>query len=190
MGVTNKSREYLSRFPLGKIPALFTASGFNLTESSAIAYYVADCGPKREQLLGSTAEERALVQQWTFFTETSLMPAAVALILPLVGAKPFDEKVCAEKDAELKRWLEYVEGHLKATTWLVRNDVGPSLADLFVAATVDLAFKYYVDKEMREGYPSIVAWFDRVMCVPEVKEIFGKIEWVEKRGAPGTVSYQ
>ena len=37
--VTNKSPEFTSKFPHGKIPALETPEGFLLTESSAVARY-------------------------------------------------------------------------------------------------------------------------------------------------------
>ena len=39
MGKTNKSPEYLAKFPMGKVPALETADGKTLYESGAIAYY-------------------------------------------------------------------------------------------------------------------------------------------------------
>lgn len=39
MGVTNKSKEFLAKFPLGKVPAMETADGFTLFESGAMAYY-------------------------------------------------------------------------------------------------------------------------------------------------------
>lgn len=49
-GTTNKSPEYLAKFPHGKIPALETPSGFYLAESTAIAYYIAESGPAKDQV--------------------------------------------------------------------------------------------------------------------------------------------
>merc|ERR1712242_459133 len=40
-GETNKSPEFLKKFPLGKVPAFEGSDGLLLTESNAIAYYVA-----------------------------------------------------------------------------------------------------------------------------------------------------
>merc|ERR1712173_438790 len=41
-GETNKSPEFLKKFPLGKVPAFEGSDGLLLTESNAIAYYVAN----------------------------------------------------------------------------------------------------------------------------------------------------
>merc|ERR1712025_1100068 len=41
-GETNKKPEFLKKFPLGKVPAFEGSDGVLLTESNAIAYYVAN----------------------------------------------------------------------------------------------------------------------------------------------------
>merc|ERR1712142_919229 len=41
-GETNKSAEFTKKFPLGKVPAFEGSDGTLLTESNAIAYYVAN----------------------------------------------------------------------------------------------------------------------------------------------------
>lgn len=38
-GQTNKSADFLSKFPLGKVPAFEGVDGFSLYESAAIAFY-------------------------------------------------------------------------------------------------------------------------------------------------------
>lgn len=53
MRETNRTPDFLSKFPLGKVPAFEGADGFCLTESVAIATYLAKSGPKADQLLGS-----------------------------------------------------------------------------------------------------------------------------------------
>jgi len=60
-GETNKTPEYLAKFPLGKIPTFEGSDGFNLSEGNAIAYYLADIAPAavRDQLIGSTPHQRA-----------------------------------------------------------------------------------------------------------------------------------
>merc|ERR1712083_1116909 len=42
-GETNKTPDFLKKFPLGKVPAFEGSDGTILTESNAIAYYVASC---------------------------------------------------------------------------------------------------------------------------------------------------
>lgn len=53
---------FRAKFPLGRIPA-FESGEFRLTESVAIASYVAAANNKAG-LLGKTKEDQALVQQW------------------------------------------------------------------------------------------------------------------------------
>src|SRR3569833_3353387 len=83
-GVTNKTSWYLAKFPLGKIPGCESRDGaFTLVESNAIAQYLAERGPKKQQLLGATAEERALVSQWIFFFVLLFVLFFVSLVVLL-----------------------------------------------------------------------------------------------------------
>src|SRR5689334_13462473 len=121
-GTTNKTPEYLAKFPLGKIPAFEGADGFLLTEGNAIGCYIAESAPsaeKRAQLLGRDVHERARVQQWMWFAWLDLERA----VNPLVGWRfGFGEyNATAEQQAEkdLQLWLVYLEGYLqKGHTWL------------------------------------------------------------------------
>ncbi|KAF9233388.1 hypothetical protein BU15DRAFT_27404, partial [Melanogaster broomeanus] len=70
-GVTNKSPEFLSKFPYGKIPAFEDSEGWKLTEGTTIARYLSVIGGKSD-FLGSNAKETALVDQWTHFAEHEL----------------------------------------------------------------------------------------------------------------------
>jgi elongation factor 1-gamma len=184
---TNKTPEYLTKFPLGKIPSFETASGFNVTEAHAIAYFLAESGPKKDQLLGSTAEERALVQQWMSFNSEHLQATIMKLVRPMIGM-PYDAKVEEAALIELKRWLEYVEGQIKGRAWLLpasSESTGPSLADLSVGQALKTGFKFYLDAEMRDqwtkDYPGIITWWSRLIAIPEVDETYGAQQLLEKR---------
>merc|ERR1712071_66947 len=58
-GETNKSEQFLKKFPLGKVPAFETPAGEVIAESNAIAYYVAN-----QQLRGDSDVDKAQVLQW------------------------------------------------------------------------------------------------------------------------------
>merc|ERR1711970_750162 len=60
-GETNKSAAFLKKFPLGKVPAFEGTDGTQLTESNAIAYYVAN-----EELRGGS--DAAAACTWVFPT--------------------------------------------------------------------------------------------------------------------------
>lgn len=173
--MTNKTAEYLSKFPLGKIPSFESATGFTVFEANAIAYYVCENGPRKEQLLGKTAEERALVQQFTFFTSEHLFQTVGRLVRPILGVMPYDEKVEVESKAELERWMGYLEEHLEGKEWMVKGRSGKeglSYADLAVGQAMRLALKFYLGRGERERYPNVMAWWNRLLEVPEVEEAF------------------
>jgi elongation factor 1-gamma len=182
---TNKTPEYLGKFPLGKIPALETASGFKLTESSAIVFFLAESGPKSDQLLGSNAEERALVQQWMSFTNHFLYATVSTLAAPYIGIATYDAEIESETFEKLERWFDYLEGHLSGREWLISDQAeGPSLADVCVAGALRLGFKYYLDVETRKPYQGIVKWYKRLLAIPEVDAGFGGLVMLEQRESP------
>ncbi|OJJ08809.1 hypothetical protein ASPVEDRAFT_47964 [Aspergillus versicolor CBS 583.65] len=182
-GKTNKSPEFLAKFPLGKAPAFSGTDGVNIFESNAIAHYVADSGPLREQLLGSNAAERAAVQQWVTMAETEVMPPAVTIILPRFGLGSFDQGAEDQAVSKLERSVESLERHLSSgKTWLAGEKI--SLADISIAASLVWGFTFAIDAEMRNKYPGVVAWYERVMATEGVKKAFGETKFVEKRTAP------
>lgn len=172
-GVTNKSAEYRAKFPHGKIPAFETPSGFYLAEGSAIAYHVADSGPRREQLLGRTAQDRALVQMWISFADSQIFPDAGAILTPMLGQSAYDKDVVDVKEAQFLRALRRLEVHLaqEGKTWLVRDDE-LSLADLSVAAGLLWPLQNFMDPEYRKEIPKTMEWWERVLKVEGVGKAF------------------
>src|SRR5262249_4897765 len=128
MHQTNKTPEYLSKFPFGKIPALETPSGFSLFESTAIAEYVARKGGASAQLLGRSDEESSLMRAWVCFNDVHFMPATTTLCGWRFGYGKYDDEKEKNTAEELRGYLAVLEAHLKSRTWFV-GDSGPSLAD-------------------------------------------------------------
>jgi len=187
-GEDNKSPAYLAKFPLGKVPTFESPSGFLLSESVAIAEYVARKGSARAQLLGATDEEAVLVRQWMCFNAEHLIITLGELVLWRVGVAVYDKAKDDKATKDLERWLEYLEGHLgkEGQAWLVMTDggkKGPSMADLYIAEAFSWFLKLYMDREMREQYPAVVAWYGRVKDVDGFGELF-EVEMIEKREPP------
>ncbi|KAF2460275.1 glutathione S-transferase [Lineolata rhizophorae] len=174
-GVTNKTPKYLAKFPQGKIPTLETPDGFCLSESTAIAYFLADSGPKREQLLGRDTRERALIQQWVSFSDLEIFETTLPLLLMQLGRSPYDEAAVTRKEGNARRALTYLNGHLKGRKWLVKDDE-VTLADLSVGGALSIAFKYYLDKEARAEFPEIPRWYTELTKMKEVADAFGVVE--------------
>jgi elongation factor 1-gamma len=184
---TNRTPEYLAKFPLGKIPSFESSDGLLLIESNAIAYYVAESGPKRDQLLGATPGTRGQIQQWIFFTELQLSPDLFELGRWRFGIGSYNKEKEDPCSVSAKKWLDFVEAGLKGKKWLVGDDeaAGPSLADITVAGTLFFGFLTYIDAEMRLEYPEIVRWYEQIKAIPVLTELFTG-PMVEKRKEPPT----
>merc|ERR1712137_1161407 len=79
-GETNKSANFLTKFPLGKVPAFESSNGDAVFESNAIALYVGN-----QQLNGSTQSDAAKVQQWVNFGDNEILPASCTWVFPCLG---------------------------------------------------------------------------------------------------------
>ncbi|KAF3395900.1 Elongation factor 1-gamma [Penicillium rolfsii] len=179
MGKTNKSAEFLSDFPLGKVPVFKSKNGLKLFESGAIAQFVAESGPASGQLLGTTAEERALIRQWIDFADNELFEPITPLILWRYGMAPYND---GQEKASLKRLnisLDVLEAHLSSRQYMVTNKL--SLADLSVAAGLYWGFAQVIDKEMSSKYPLTSEWYLRVVENDLVKPAFGEHKPLEVR---------
>ncbi|BCS26876.1 glutathione S-transferase family protein [Aspergillus puulaauensis] len=183
MRETNRTPEFLSKFPFGKVPTFEGADGLNLFETDAIAEYVALSGPAAEQLMGSTLVERVTIRQWICFAHGEVMENVVQLALWRRGAKPYNE--ATENDAleRLARSLAFLDSHLKDRTWLCSEDK-ISMADITLASALAWGFSMGIDAEMRAKCPVTVAWYERVIAVDGVKQAFGETKFIEKRQVP------
>jgi elongation factor 1-gamma len=187
MGKTNKTPEYLAKFPLGKIPSFETPSGYYLTETNAICYYICESGSKKEQLLGSTPEERGYVNHWVFFSCEQLYRTVITMVYPYLGYAPYDAKLEEEKLQELHRWMTYLENHLEGKMWLLpRESAWPSFADIAVAHAFRMGFKHAIDAEDRKGYPRVMKWWSRLLAIPEIEKAFMGNTLVEKKKQLGS----
>ncbi|KAL1620894.1 hypothetical protein SLS54_005824 [Diplodia seriata] len=175
MGKTNKTPEFLAKFPTGKVPAFEGADGLNLLESDAIMQYVAESGPKAAQLVGGTAAEKARVQQWVFFQMGEVWPEVLKLLYPRFGFTKYDDAVELPALSKLGKALDTVEAGLAGgKKWLATDAL--SIADLAVMSAFVWAFKFGVDEEMRNKYPTAIDWFLRTLRSDGVQQSFPNAE--------------
>lgn len=183
MRETNRSPEFLSKFPFGKVPTFEGADGTNLIETDAIAEYISLSGPAAGQLMGSTPAERATIRQWICFSQSEVMDNVVQLALWRRGAKPYDEAIENNALERLDRSLTFLDSHLKERAWVCSEDK-INMADITLASALAWGFSMGIDAEMRAKYPVTVAWYERVIAVDEVKQAFGEKNFIEKRQVP------
>jgi elongation factor 1-gamma len=179
MRETNRTPEFLAKFPMGKIPAFESTDGVTIFESDAIAQYAAESGPLADQLMGSNAAERAHVRQWICFNNNELQEHLLHLARWRMGYRPYDEKVEVQALEGLNRALAALETSLKGKAWVAGTKL--SLADISLASCLVFGYKLVIDDEIRPKYPNVLSHFKRVVNTDGVKEVFGEPIFVQKR---------
>merc|ERR1712083_75708 len=173
-GETNKSAAFLKKFPLGKVPAFEGSDGTLLTESNAIAYYVAN----EELRGGSDAAARAQVVQWMSMADSDILPAACTWVFPTMGIMQFNKNATERAKEDLKGVMKALNDHLLAKTFLVGERV--SLADITVACTLLSLYKQVLDPAFRKPLPNVNRWFTTTVNQPNAKAVLGDVQLATK----------
>ncbi|XP_033647106.1 elongation factor 1-gamma-like [Asterias rubens] len=172
-GETNKTKEFLSKFPLGKVPAFESSNGICLTESNAIAYFVAN-----EQLRGNDVAAQSRVQMYMNFADNDILPAACNWVFPTLGIMQYNKTNTEQAKGDIKKALEYLNGALKTQTFLVRERI--SLADIAVACNLLILYKNVLEPQFRAPYTNVNRWFNTMLNQPEFKAVLGEVQLCTK----------
>ncbi|KAH9932842.1 elongation factor 1-gamma [Amylocystis lapponica] len=174
----NLKPEFLSKFPLGKIPALDAADGFKLFETSAIARYIAAQAPNTT-LLGSSLKEAALIDQWVSLIDSEISSNSRLYFGLILGRlTPYSKPMLTNFQEGAVRGLKTVEQHLATRTFLVGERI--SLADLTLATVVQRYTAVFIDAPLRAQLPNVIRHLETVANQPALKDIFGPLDYVEK----------
>ncbi|KDQ08950.1 hypothetical protein BOTBODRAFT_59000 [Botryobasidium botryosum FD-172 SS1] len=174
---TNKTPEFLAKFPQGKVPAFEGPNGFYLTETIAIARYVSSFA-KNVNLLGSTPEQAAHVDQWLFFGATEINPPMSRVVGPLNGTVPYFKPIDVSVREQLSKSLAYVNNHLQTRTFLVTDRI--TLADIVLTTILRRYFVRLTGEAERAKIPNVVRFVETVANHPKLKPIFGEVTYPEK----------
>merc|ERR1712183_249943 len=173
-GETNKAPEFLKKFPLGKVPAFEGSDGVLLTESNAIAYYVAN----DELRGGSEASARAQVVQWMCMADNEILPASCTWVFPTMGIMQFNKNATDRSKEDIKAALKTLNDHLLTRTFLVGERL--TLADIAVACTLLNLYKHVLDPAFRKPFLNVTRWFTTVINQPNAKAVIGSFTLCSK----------
>ncbi|KAF9232635.1 glutathione S-transferase C-terminal-like protein [Melanogaster broomeanus] len=164
-GVTNQTPEYLGKFPWGSYQPSKIPRALNCSKERQL---LAMSG-----LLGNSANEAALVDQWVHFGESEIATFSyetLALVAGYLG--PYSK----ERQA---RALKFLDEHLASSTsgFLIADRM--TLADIAVAGVSQQAGRITCGSAERAQYPNVFAHYEKVTAHPKVKAVFGEAEFVE-----------
>lgn len=168
----HKSEEYLKRHPFGRVPA-FERGGFRLYETQAICRYVDDVCPT-PPLTPGNAQDRARMNQiigiieWYFFPKAAAPIGFNRIIGPRLLGLPSDERVIAEAMPMARTCFAELDRLLGDKPYFTGTNV--SLADIMLAAQLDLFGECREGRELLEGTKGLGAWLERMTARPSFAE--------------------
>jgi GST-like protein len=168
-----KTPEFLSLNPNGKIPAMLDPNGpagrpLPLFESGAILQYLAE---KTGKLLPQDAARRYQTIQWVHFQMGGIGPmfGQVGFFHKFAG-KDFEDKRPRDRYvAEAKRLLGVMEAHLAGRQWFMDDDY--TIADISMLGWVRNLIGFYGAGDLVEfgQFKSVAGWLDRGLARPAVQ---------------------
>jgi glutathione S-transferase len=152
----NKSEEFLSVSPYGKVPVL-AVNGTSLYESNIVNEYLDEVN-ESPRLMPKSPEGRALARSWMAFADDYFFPS-------IYGVRTGPQRgLCEEQIREAKEKLgdalSRLEHQLEGRQYL---------AGEYTLADIAHAGNFHRLRELAEGgdvplheYPNVVAWIERV----------------------------
>lgn len=169
MGKTNKTPEYLAKFPWGKIPALETPEG-PLFESDAIAFYIAQ---KKPELLGKTHYEMSLILQFICNLDCELIPAYQKVLYPALGYLPYEASQWQASLKDLLVKLKVFDNVLRPRTFLVGESI--TLADLLYVCILAPLYAHVLEAGHRKELVNLTRYYVTMANQANVKAVIGEM---------------
>ena len=167
-----KTSEFLSLNPNGKIPAILDPDGpgekpLPLFESGAILIYLAE---KTGKLIPSDPARRHETIQWLMFQMGGIGPmfGQVGFFHKFAGRHYEDKRPLERYVAEAKRLLGVLDARLDGRDWIMDDY---SIADVATLGWVRNLITFYEARDLVafEDYANVAAWLDRGLARPAVQ---------------------
>uniref|UniRef100_A0A0K8S887 Glutathione S-transferase 1 n=1 Tax=Lygus hesperus TaxID=30085 RepID=A0A0K8S887_LYGHE len=155
--------DFLKINPQHTIPVL-THDGLTISESRAIAAYLANSRPSGEKIYPKDPKKRAMVDQMLYFDMGKLYQRFFDLYPPMMFMGASWDKEKAEK---LDEAVKMLEEYLTRNKWAAGNQM--TLADISLLASVSTleAVNYDFSK-----YPKIMAWSENSKkMIPDYEKV-------------------
>jgi len=168
-----KTPEFLSLNPNGKIPAILDPDGpggkpLALFESGAILQYLAE---KTGKLLPADAAGRYETLEWVYWQVGGPGPmfGQLGFFNKFAGREYEDKRPLQRYVAESRRLLEVLDGRLEGRTWIMGDDY--TIADVAMLGWVRNLIGFYEARELVafDTLKHVPAWLERGLARPAVQ---------------------
>jgi glutathione S-transferase len=154
--LSNKSEEFLSVSPYGKVPVL-AVNGISLFESNVVNEYL-DEVYETPRLMPENPEQRALARSWMAFADDYFFPFIFRIRMG--SQRGFSEEQVQEAKEKLQDALSRLERQLEGKEYLM---------DEYTLADIAHAGNFHPLRELAERgdvplqkHPNVTAWMERV----------------------------
>jgi GST-like protein len=168
-----KTPEFLSLNPNGKIPAIIDPDGpggkpLGLFESGAILQYLAE---KTGKLLPADAARRYQTIQWVHFQMGGIGPmfGQLGFFNKFAGKEIEDKRPLQRYVAETRRLLGVMEVRLDGRQWIMDDDY--TIADISMLGWVRNLIGFYEARDLVafDSFRHVAAWLERGLARPAVQ---------------------
>ncbi len=168
-----KTPEFLSLNPNGKIPAILDPNGpggkpLGLFKSGAILQYLAE---KTGKLLPADAARRYETLEWLHFQMGGIGPmfGQLGFFNKFAGKEISDKRPLERYVAESKRLLGVIDGRLDGRQWIMDDDY--TIADISMLGWVRNLIGFYEARDLVgfDDFRHVAAWLERGLARPAVE---------------------
>lgn len=164
----HKQPDYLAKHPFGRVPA-FEHDGFSIYETQAIIRYIDDVFPNPPLTPGNPKQRARMNQvigviEWYFFPKAAAPIAFNRIIGPRLLGVPGDEAAIAEAMPMARTCFAELDRLLGGQNYFAGDSV--SLADIMLAAQLDLFGECSEGRELIDGTRNLRPWLNRMLARP------------------------
>ncbi|RUO35768.1 glutathione S-transferase family protein [Aliidiomarina sanyensis] len=165
----NLSPEFTAKNPMRKVPVLELEDGICISETMAICRYFEEAYPESTALLGRSALEKALVEQWLRWVEFYFaVPTGMAFQHTSGYFK--DRMKCFPEWGEdcktaVTKFMGFLDSQLSTRSYLCGDAL--TIADINAFTTVQ--FARVIKVRIPDDHPHLQAWHDRMLARPSAK---------------------
>lgn len=162
------------------MPYLVTEEG-SLGESNAIARFMCNSSPDTG-LYGSSVQEKANIDEIVERHTSFMAMHAFKALGPVLGFSQATTEEFSEAAKKIKDYIRTLDEAIKNKEFFFGDKL--SLADVYIAVTMNLFFATFIDAGFRKAVPNFSAWYEKTRNNDVIVSVIGKPRYCGKAMKP------
>lgn len=164
----NLTPEFRQRNPMKKVPVLELDDGTCISETMAICRYLEAAYPDSPKLLGESAKEIALIEQWNRWVDFFFMLPTGMAFQHLTGY--FKDRMTPNQawgescKSDAAKFFTFLNQHLEGKDYLC----GDKFTAADISALCVLDFNKVIQQKIQDDQTNLLAWYERLTQRPSI----------------------